>query len=92
MFFFSANATKSKVNIRYTSTSKLKSKGGCQPQQCPHLSSASPTTKAYSVNFARQPLETYKAHVSHQSLNHLSLDSLGSLRINLLDVGVKKSQ
>ena len=88
-FSFSANATKSKVNSHCTSTSKSKSKGGCQPQQCSRLSSALPTATACSVNFAGQSLGTCKAPAGYQSLNNLSLDGLGSLRISLLDAGVK---
>ena len=86
---FSANAMKSKVNSQCSSTSKSKSKGGCQSQQCPRFSSALPTATACSVNLTGQSLGTCRAPASHQSVNNLSLDGLGSLRISLLDVGVK---
>lgn len=89
-FSFSANATKSKVNSHCASTSKSKSKGVCQPQQCPRLSSALPTATACPVNFAGQSLGTCRAPANHKSLNNLSLDGLGSLRISFLDGGVKE--
>lgn len=82
----SSSTTKSKQNGYCTSSSKLKSKAGCAPPQISRLSSASPTATACSVNCGGQSAGACKAPAN---LNNLALDGLGSLRISLLEGGVK---